>query len=160
MESFDQLAAQFDQMIHKIMWSLRIYKNKEEFYQTALIALWEASRNFDSSKGNFPTYAYRCMKGRLQTEMTDKNIQHQRSVYPEEEFWELIENKENEEPFEREQILTYCQGLSERETKWVLAEFVEGLSTDQLARREHVSISAVKHWRVNAMKKLRGCSRC
>ncbi len=39
-------------MIHSIIHSLNIYKNHEEYFQTGLIALWDASKNFDENKFN------------------------------------------------------------------------------------------------------------
>jgi RNA polymerase sigma factor (sigma-70 family) len=153
---FDQIAHQYQPMIHKLIRSLHIYRNQKDFYQTALIALWEAQKCFDPRKGDFPSYAYMYIKGKILTEMTFENKKAERSVYPEEEYWCTIEDQSAGMPLEAEQLLSYCDQLTEKERKWVLAKFLEGLSTEDLAARENVTISAVKHWRVSAMKKLRG----
>ncbi|MDP4171531.1 MAG: sigma factor, partial [Bacillota bacterium] len=63
MESFEELSEQYTPMIHKIMNTLHIFKNKEEFYQLGLIALWEANERFDPQKGSFTTFAYSYIKG-------------------------------------------------------------------------------------------------
>ncbi|MEW9051225.1 MAG: sigma-70 family RNA polymerase sigma factor [Neobacillus sp.] len=153
---FDQIAHQYQPMIHKLIRSLHIYRNQKDFYQTALIALWEAHRCFDPRKGDFPSYAYMYIKGKMLSEMTFENKKAERSVYPEEEYWGTIEDQRAGMPLEAEQLLSYCDQLTEKEKKWVLAKFLEGLSTEDLAVRENVTISAVKHWRVSALKKLRG----
>ncbi|OLS39989.1 sigma-70 family RNA polymerase sigma factor [Bacillus sp. MRMR6] len=153
---FDQLALQYQPMIHKLIRSLNIYKNQKEFYQTALIALWEAQRCFDPRKGDFPSYAYMYIRGKMLSEMTFENKNKERSVYPEEEYWGAIEDQKASLPLEADQLLSYCDQLTVKEKKWVLAYFLEGLSTEELAARENVTISAVKHWRVSALKKLRG----
>ncbi|MFB3163846.1 sigma factor [Neobacillus sp. 179-J 1A1 HS] len=62
-ESFDELVVQYQPMIHKIIQSLHIYKDEDEFCQTGLIGLWEAAQSFDERKGCFSNYAYTYMKG-------------------------------------------------------------------------------------------------
>ena len=52
---FEQLAAEYSNMIHSIIHSLRIYKNHDEFYQVGLIALWEGSQHYDEQKGSICT---------------------------------------------------------------------------------------------------------
>ena len=59
-------------------------KNKDEFHQHGLIALWEASKRFDSKKGQFPTFAYAYIKGYLLMEMSKATKESERSIYPRE----------------------------------------------------------------------------
>jgi DNA-directed RNA polymerase len=156
MESFDQLAKQYEPMIHKIIHSLHIYKNVEEYYQVGLIGLWDAKECFDAEKGKFSTYAYSYIKGRILNELTRVSKQEERVVYPKEEYWEMIEEPNPEHPFEVEFLLSYCQDLTPKETKWVLASCLTDMSIKDIADKEHVSISAVKQWRSGAKRKLRG----
>jgi RNA polymerase sigma factor (sigma-70 family) len=154
-ESFEQLARQYEPMIHKLMSSVNIYKNKEEFYQIGLIGLWEASQRFNPEKGDFTNYAYKYIKGKFLTEMTKSNKHENRSIYPKEEFWEFIEDPFTEQPFEKNLLLSYCEPLTENQTKWVLYTFLDGLSVREIAEKEKVSISAVKAWRKGAKEKLK-----
>jgi RNA polymerase sigma factor (sigma-70 family) len=155
-ESFEQLANQYQPMIHKIIHSLHIYKNQEEFYQTALIGLWEAKEHFDPNKGTFTNYAYTYIKGKIQTEMKCTNRLEQRNVYPKEDYWATIEDNDSCQPLEVELLLSYCHDLTEKETKWVLAACLGFLTVREIAEKENVSVSAVKQWRSGAVKKLRG----
>ena len=66
---FERLSAQYSNMIHSIIHSLHIYKDHDDFYQIGLIALWNASENFDEEKGKFSTYAYSFIKGRILTHL-------------------------------------------------------------------------------------------
>jgi RNA polymerase sigma factor (sigma-70 family) len=154
--SFDQLVEQYNPMIHKIIQSLNIYKNQEEFYQTGLIGLWEANKFFDASKGTFTNYAYTYIKGKLLTEMSNSNLLDERMLYPKEEYWETIEDQDASQPLEHEQLLSYCRSLTEKETKWVLATYLHDLSMKEIAKRENVTVSAVKQWKQGALKKIRG----
>jgi len=157
MESFDQLALQYTPMIFKIIRSLNIYKNKDEFYQLALIGLWEASKRFDSSKGDFTTYAYSLIKGKIQNEMTKANKDANSTTTVKEEYWVSIEDEFATIPFEEDTLLSYCKSsqLTENQTKWILHHFLKGFNIKEIAKVEQVSISAVKAWRAGAKEKLR-----
>ncbi len=155
MDSFEKLVKQYTPMIHKIIHSLNIYQSQEEFFQTALIGLWEAQNGFNVNKGSFTNYAYTSIKGKLQLELTKSSKYASRNMYPKEEYWETIEDEAATLQLEDEVLLSYCQGLTEKETIWVMAAFGNDLSVREIAAREHVSISAVKQWKMNALKKLR-----
>jgi len=155
MDNFEELVEQYTPMIHRILQSLMIYRNKDEFYQTALIGLWEAQKGFNAEKGNFTNYAFSYIKGKLLLELTKSSRYEAGNVYPKEEYWEMVEGGCSELPLEVETLLSYCDGLSEKEIKWVAATFVEDLSVKEIAVREGVSVSAVKQWKVSALKKLR-----
>ncbi|EIJ80459.1 RNA polymerase factor sigma-70 [Bacillus methanolicus PB1] len=156
MESFEQLARQYEPMIHKLIFTLNIYKNKEEFYQLGLISLWEARRRFNPEKGNFTNYAFTYIKGKFLTELTRENKHEERNIYPKEEFWEFLEDPFTEDPFEVNLLLSYCESLTPNQTKWVLYTFLDGLTIKEIAEKENVSVSAVKNWRKGAREKLRG----
>jgi RNA polymerase sigma factor (sigma-70 family) len=154
-ESFDELVVQYQPMIHKIIQTLHIYKNQNEFYQTGLIALWEASLSFDEKKGSFTNYAYIYMKGKMLSQLTQNNQHPDKLTYPEEEFWETIDSQELPQILEKETIQTYCEGLTEKEIKWVVASSIDQLSIKEIAEQEKVSPSAVKQWRAGAKRKLK-----
>ncbi|WHZ02838.1 sigma-70 family RNA polymerase sigma factor [Neobacillus sp. YX16] len=157
MESFDELVVQYQPMIQKIIRSLHIYKNKHEFYQTGLIALWEAARSFDERKGSFSNYAYTSIKGKMLSEMTQINHYKEKNILPkEEEFWEDVEGQESPLFLEKETIQTYCEGLTKKEAQWVIETFINQLSIKEIAKSEKVTVSAVKQWKLGAIKKLKG----
>jgi RNA polymerase sigma factor (sigma-70 family) len=155
-ESFDELVVQYRPMINKIMRSLHIYKNQNEFYQTGLIALWEASQSFDKRKGSFSNYAYTFMKGKMLSEMTQHNHYKENNILPkEEEFWEEVEGQETPHFLEKETIQTYCDGLTEKEAKWVIQSSLYQRSIKEIAESEKVTLSAVKQWKSGAIRKLK-----
>src|SRR5690606_14313805 len=107
MGSFEEFVEQYTPMIHHIMRSLHIYKNSEEFYQIGIIALWEAYMRFEPDKGKFSTFAYSYMKGRMMTELTKQSKTEERSVYPEETFWDMSIDENNYQPLQMELLLSY-----------------------------------------------------
>ncbi|WP_423800771.1 sigma-70 family RNA polymerase sigma factor [Neobacillus sp. SAB-20_R2A] len=155
MESFEQLEEQYKTMIHKIIHSLNLYRNKEEFYQHGLIALWEATQRFNPEKGSFLNYAYAFIRGRLLVELSKMAQAEERLVCQEEEFWETVHNKQPDRTLEREILLSYCEMLTPNQQKWLLYTFWDGLSIKEIAELEKVTVSAVKQWRTGARKKIK-----
>jgi RNA polymerase sigma factor (sigma-70 family) len=149
----------YGSMIHKIIYSLHIYKNKEDFYQTGLIALWEAYEKFNPEKGAFPAYAYSYIKGRIMTELTCNHINEEKHVYKKEDFWELIKEEQSIETLPKERILSYCSDLTDNQTKWVLYTCLDMMTVREIAEVEGVSSSAVKKWRKGAINKLKSAEK-
>jgi DNA-directed RNA polymerase len=155
MESFEQLANQYQPMIHKIINSLNIYKNVDQFFQIGLIALWDAQKAFCEEKGKFSGYAYSRIRGEIMHELTRDNLQSERFVYPKAEYWEMLVDPQDSLSLEEDFLQTYGQNLTEKETKWLVMACFIGLSAKEIAESENVSLSTVKLWRTNARKKLR-----
>ncbi|WP_066055735.1 sigma-70 family RNA polymerase sigma factor [Robertmurraya korlensis] len=153
MEHFNEIAKQYEPMIHKIILTLGIYKNQEEFYQTGLIALWQAAKRYDRERGAFSSFAYSYIKGQLQTEMTKRNKHDEHYVSVDDESWASLPDLACQLSFEWEDL--DCEGLTEKERKWLMYTVIHGLSVKEIAVLENVSQSAVKLWRSGARNKLR-----
>lgn len=153
MESFEQLANQYQPMIHKIIHTLKIYKNIDEFYQIGLIALWEAQKNYQEEKGCFHTFAYTMIKGQILHQLARDKKHEERTVFPEQGYWEYVIDPPTD------QLMTFMKSnvptLTEKETKWLTKACHIGLSVKEIAKSENVSASTVKQWRKSAREKLR-----
>lgn len=154
MESFEEIVKDMEPMIFSLIRQLRIYKNRDEFYQIGLIALWDAYKRFDERKGKFSSFAYSYIKGRMLNALTKDAKLDEKTVHISEKDWISI-------PFERdplwewENLLTYCKGLTEKQKKWVILNFWCGYSIKEIAEMEGVSETAVKKWRQGAIQKIR-----
>lgn len=155
MEHFNEIAQQYEPMIHKIIQTLGIYKNREEFYQTGLIALWQATERYDQERGSFSSFAYSYIKGHLQTEMTKTNKHDEHYVAVDDENWDMIPDSTCRLPFEWADLDECEEGLTEKEKKWLMYTVIHGLSVKEIATLEKVSQSAVKLWRSGARNKLK-----
>lgn len=153
MENFDEIVKQYEPMIHKIILTLGIYKNREEFYQTGLIALWQAAKRYDNERGAFSSYAYSYIKGHLQMEMTKRNKHEEHYISVDDETWELIPDLSCQLQFDWDDL--NCEKLTEKEKKWLIYTVMHGLTVKEIATLEKVSQSAVKHWRSGARSKLK-----
>ncbi|MDQ0269138.1 sigma-70 family RNA polymerase sigma factor [Cytobacillus purgationiresistens] len=156
METFEQLVKQYEAMIYKIMHTLHIYKNEEEFYQVGLIALWEAWLNYDERKGHrFISYAYSFVRGRLLNELTRMNKYIERNVHAKDDFWLMLIDQTTDSSLDHMTLYSYCDSLTERQSKWVVYTFLFDLSIAEIALLENVSIAAVKQWRQGARERLK-----
>ena len=154
--SFEDLHRQFEPMIYHAMKKLAIYQNKQEFYQVGCIALWEASQRFDHEKGEFKSYAYSFIIGRMKSALTKDRIKQERetqsediSVYAETKdddfsdiLWEAL--------YENLSSL-----LNENQCKWLKAYCLNGSTPSEIAENEGVTVATVKGWRRNAIARLR-----
>jgi len=153
MDNFEKLAGEFSTLIHSIIHSLHIYKNKDEFYQIGLLALWDASKSFDQKKGvQFSTYAYHYIRGRMLTFLRSEKKREERMIFPKEEYWGYLECEMR--VLEKENLLNHFHNLTKSQEKWVVSHFYYGLNDREISEREKVSLSAVKQWKKLAMGKL------
>lgn len=155
MERFEDYKIQHEAMIHKILNSFHIHRDRDEFFQLGLIGLWEALLNYDPTKGKFISYAYLYVRGAILTELKKRGRHSAASVYPEEAFWEMMSAPAQETIMEKEEILSYCGQLTNNQKKWVLYACLVDLSVKEIAEIEGVSESAVKQWKKGALGKLR-----
>ncbi|MBM7606313.1 DNA-directed RNA polymerase [Metabacillus crassostreae] len=153
---FVELHQQFEPMIFHIIKRLSIYKNKQEFYQIGCIALWEASRRFDKEKGEFKSYAYSYIIGRMKSALTEDRMKQEK-----EELCEDFSTKEEMSHDDFSAILSESELeeisalLTVNQCKWLKAYCLYGFTPSEIAHDEGVSVSAVKSWRRDTLVKLR-----
>lgn len=153
-ENFELLHKQYEPMIYHIINKLTIYRNKQEFYQIGCIALWEASIRFDKDKGEFKSYAYSYIIGRMKSELTSDR-KHQLNTY----HLDLANlEKMTEDDFTFLLTSSIIDQLSiiltKNQRKWLKGYCLFGKTPTDLAKDEGVSISAVKAWRRDTISKL------
>ncbi len=149
--TFEEVLSQYTPMIHHIIKSLNIYKDKDRYFHEATIILWETMLTQDHQKGSFTSYAYSSIRGKLlnhlkkevQWEATHAFVEH----IPEQPFEPSLSDIEGLEK--------YTQHLTDRQKVWLIEYIGKGKRLEDIAREEGVSISAVKSWRGEALKKLR-----
>ena len=155
-EEFEKLYEQFEPMIYHMMKKLKIYRDEKEFYQIGCIALWEASLRFNEEKGEFKSYVYSYIIGRMKAVLTKERKRQEKenrlmTVSPQEEtseddFKHLLANSN---------IDSISSLLTSNQSKWLKAYCLKGKTPSQVAKDEGVSISAVKGWRRDAIAKLK-----
>ncbi|CAH0202844.1 RNA polymerase sigma factor FliA [Peribacillus sp. Bi96] len=156
MEDFSALATEFTPMIHHIIRSLSIYKNKDEYYQIGLIALWESNENFNKEYGQFHNYAYTVIKGRILNELKRHHKYETRNTPIDSATLEIKDPfSKLEEAFAIDNFLHYTEGLTLNQQRWLLQTYLENKTVTEIAEIYQVTAAAVKSWRNSALRKLK-----
>ena len=156
MDRFSSLSEQFTPMIHHIIRSLSIYKNKEDFFQIGLIALWESQDKYNDAKGQFSNFAYTVIKGRLINELKRQH-KYDTHIQPVEgaSLDVRVPFSLDQEAHTIENIMTYTKNLTLNQKRWLILTFIEDKNQYEIASMFNVSIAAVKSWRKTTLHKLR-----
>ncbi|MGE7602197.1 sigma-70 family RNA polymerase sigma factor [Peribacillus sp. NPDC097675] len=156
MDSFSSLSEQFTPMIHHVIRSLSIYKNKEDYFQIGLIALWESQGKYDEANGQFSNFAYTVIKGRMINEL---KRQYKYDTFNQPVDRAILDVRDpfslDKEAFLGENFMTYTKNLTLNQKRWLILTFIEDKNQNEIANMFNVSTAAVKSWRKTTLHKLR-----
>lgn len=143
---------QYTPMISALIRKLHIYRDFEVYRQAGKVALWQAYRRFDETKGNFTPFAYRSIHGALLDELKQEaRFASQVTVVENESFEGLADSRFTDElPEWLDQV-----PLTEEERQLLLALFVEGRNLSELAAHHQLSLAGMKKRRERLLKKVR-----
>ena len=155
MENFDTLVSQYNPLIYHIMRKLNIICDKDEYYQIGLIALWEASINFDPNKGQFLSYAYKSIQGKMLIHLCKSTKISGREMKKSPEYWELLRVEDEITILEWYFPQSFLKSLTANQYIW-LAEYIQfGKTITDIADEYHTSYATVKSWKRTTLKKLK-----
>ena len=156
--NFNLLTEQYRPMIHSIIRRHKIYGCLEEYIQTGLIALWEAAAGFDQQKGNFPSYAYSLINGRILNKLKEEIRFQSRNVLisPDSPYWDTCQSPADQ-ALVKDLLIQYSRFLTHNQRVWFLSAFLSDKNAGQIAAEQGVSIAAVKSWRRSALKRIKKC---
>lgn len=154
-ENFEFIFYKYEPMIKKMIRTLSIYKDADEFYQIGSIALWEAWTKFDEKKGKFATFAFFTVRGRMLEQLKKSKRYEERNVVNFDTMNDLNHIIYYDTTLENESIKPYLASLSEKQKIWMIEAIVYQNTLAEIARQHNTSIEAVKSWRKEALKKLR-----
>ena len=153
MKSFDQLYEQYLPMMHSILNSYNIQKDRDDYIQIASIALWKNLNKYDSTKAHFHKYVYMTMKFAIV-----KEIRKQSS-------WQFFEEKE--ENIEQNKLLDdyspeitllvqqLLQQLTEVERIVVTHYYMQDMTYSKIGQLIGKSEEAVRKIKMRALMKLK-----
>ncbi|MGB6405832.1 MAG: sigma-70 family RNA polymerase sigma factor [Planococcus donghaensis] len=151
MKNFEEVAVQYAPMISAIIRKLHIYRDYESFRQLGNIALWQAWRRFDDTKGNFTPFAYRSIQGAMLDELKRETKRNEQISY-------LGPDMKEETIEEIKECLPEwleIDMLSEHEKRLLNALYVQECSLRELAVIENISLAGMKKRRERLITKLR-----
>jgi RNA polymerase sigma factor (sigma-70 family) len=152
MEEFENIAEQYVPLVHHMIKRLNIYKDKDEFIQIGLIALWDASRAFDPAKGQFMSYAFMTIKGRMLSHIQKTNKIHGRETSKEVDLEDTIQD----EIMTLEWLVpkAFLDSLTPNQFCWLINHIQHGKTTAEIAKDYHTTTASVKSWKRSTVKKL------
>ncbi|WP_052124217.1 sigma-70 family RNA polymerase sigma factor [Ureibacillus manganicus] len=158
MEEFEEVVEQYDPMITSLLKRANIYKNHDQFRQSARIALWNAWQKYDPARGPFAPFAYRSIKTSIFSEMTNDNRFSERQIAYEKEtltaIAQIIEQKNNHH--EHSDILFILQDLlTEKEYQLIIDIYFNGYNCKELTKKYGTSAAALRKRKDRALKKVR-----
>lgn len=152
---FEFLLQRFEPLIKKLLLHLNIYKNHDEFYQIGRIALWEAMKRFDETKGHFPAFAAVTIKGKMLEHLRKENRYEEHNMLTQKSTDHDNTNNITEAPLDRELFECYLAPLSEKQKTWAIESIVHQKTPSEIAKEYGTTSEAVKSWRKEALKILR-----
>ncbi|MFJ6208109.1 sigma-70 family RNA polymerase sigma factor [Lysinibacillus sp. NPDC092081] len=153
-QPFDEVLELVQPMITSILLRCHIYKDFEYYRHVASIAVWEAWRKADQSKGLFSAYIYTTVKGEILKELSkEKSFENMNTPMDNETINYIRDHEMNE----RSPVLIDCimSHLKFEERKILLLFYVEGYSYLEIAKELGLSVDAVKKRRTRIMINLR-----
>ncbi|WP_062351687.1 sigma-70 family RNA polymerase sigma factor [Bacillus kwashiorkori] len=151
-ERFGEVVDAFEPMIHSIIQKLNIYKNKDDYFQIGLIALWKAYKRFKKEKGKFSTYAYHYIRGSILVELR-KNAQQERVEYFSENnpLENILDPTNHFELLHIEELISY---LPKKFQYIIILYYFEGLPLKEIAKLLNISYATSKLWKRQAIERL------
>ncbi|WP_096156525.1 sigma-70 family RNA polymerase sigma factor [Bacillus sp. FJAT-45066] len=158
---FSEIVEEYSSMIYKIIHSLHIQKDIDQFYQEGLIALWYAWKGYEDSKASFTTYAYWTIRGMLLNLIKKDRRYHDKHCAWKAEMEELISDESNKTIDEQlQEIECYAVNLTEKQKIWLIEYIVNGKKLEEIAKEYGTTVASVKAWRRSAIKCLRALVKC
>lgn len=156
MDHFDTLVSQYNPLIHHIIKKLHIICDHDEYYQIGLIALWEASLNFDPTKGQFLSYAYKSIQGKMLIQLCKSTKISERESKKSPEYWDLLKVEDdvlNLEWYFPKPLLT---SLTNNQYNWLFEYIQFGKTITDIAYEYKTTYATVKSWKQTTLKKIKG----
>ncbi|OXS68627.1 spore protein [Lysinibacillus sp. KCTC 33748] len=151
---FDEVLELVQPMITSILLKCQIYKDFEYYRHIASIAVWNAWRKADQTKGLFSAYIYTTVKGEILKELSKEKSFENMNTLVDHETINYIRDRDigDRNPALLEWFMSH---LKLEEGKIILLFYVEGYSYLEIAKELGVSVEAVKKRRTRIMIKLR-----
>ena len=156
---FEQLVSEMEPMIAKLLSKCRIYKNKDEYRQIALIALWKAYSNYDESKYSYKAYLY----NQIRYDVIDalRYYAKREAVFiptSDEKISFYLEN--GQEILTSTPVLEKMfKQMTDEEKQLLHAVFVEQQTNEELAEQFGISVEAAKKRKYRLKNKLKDMGR-
>jgi RNA polymerase sigma factor (sigma-70 family) len=155
---FEEVAAMFEPLIKSQIKRYHLTNHFDQYYQAGLLGLWKAYETYNPEKGQFSSFAFIHVRGRilqeLRNEMKRQETEITHDPHNSLSFQQL--SHQDHIPFlEDETLNLYLMHLTENQQRWVVHRVFQMNTEAEIAKTFGVTLYAVKSWRKAAIKKLR-----
>ncbi|MGN7476379.1 sigma-70 family RNA polymerase sigma factor [Solibacillus silvestris] len=154
MQEAELLIAENEDLIKKVIFKLKIYRDFEEYMQIGRIALWQAMKNFDETKGDFAMFAYMAIKYAIIRELSKSGYVSQHEIVAEEEKLIFNIGQQSFVPSGLEWPEWFFE-LANEEQFLLTAMFQEDLSLKEIAEKYNIQYETIKKRRQRLFAKVR-----
>ncbi|MEG0260990.1 MAG: sigma-70 family RNA polymerase sigma factor [Lysinibacillus sp.] len=155
-DDFEAVLEQVQPMITAILKKCHVYKNFDHYRQIAAIAVWDAWRNADATKGNFSAYIYTMVQGRVKMELLNENQYAERYALIEDDKMNVLINRRGTEGFQPTELLEgILDQLTVEERKLLEKIYIEGCDYVELEKVYGISIETIRKRRNRLIQKIR-----
>jgi len=119
MNTFEEVYEQFEPMIYHMIRKLIIRQDHDIYFQEGSLELWRVWERFDDEQGPFAPYAYQFIRGGMLTYMRSDNRIKEKENVRSEEFWQMKETGELDQPFQKHLLDEYTKHLTPAQQAWL-----------------------------------------
>lgn len=154
MKDLEKLIFENENIIKKVIFKLKIYRDLDEYMQVGRIALWQASKKYDGTKGDFAMFAYMTVKFAVVRALSKSNYVSQHEYVVEEDI--LTFKSEPQHLFTSNvEWPEWFDELNEEEQFLLIALYEEGLSVKEIADKYKMLYETIKKRRQRLLLKLK-----
>lgn len=156
--NFEEVATMFDPLIKSQIKRYHLTSHFDYYYQAGLLGLWKAYETFDPEKGQFSSYAFLLVRGRILQELRNEMRRQEVEICqdPHESLtFQHLPHQDSIPLLEDETLNQYLMHLTENQQRWVIHRVFHMKSEAEIAEEFGTSVYAVKSWRKSAIKKFR-----
>ena len=150
----EALIKRYRYIVDVVLNKYRIYYDREEFEQIAMIALWQALENFDESKGGLESYLYSMIRFTISKALQKKYVEIEHTEISDERF-QFLSSNDDERNFEKVMVREILTFLKEEERRIIELSYIYGLTNKEISKLLGKSEESVKKKRNRIIKKLR-----
>lgn len=155
LKTFEEVLEQYGPMLSAVIRKLHIYRDYEQFRQAGRVALWQAWRRFDETKGDFTPYAYRSIYGAMLDELKRENRFSDVHMPAEDDLLEFAATTPEQNETDYGALEDVVRDLSVQERELLILLFVDRSSQATCAAHFGISVAGVKKRKERLLLKLR-----
>lgn len=149
---FEDTKNKYEKLIYHLIYKYHLTYDFDEFYQMALIKLWELDQSYDSSKTpNKDHYIYTKLKFFFIDEIRKLSKRNDRFILMNDDI--MYQNNHFDESYDNLTFNEIKNYLYHVEYQW-LTLFLKGYTMQEIADDMKVSVSTIKKYKKNTQRKL------